>query len=324
VVRNVHERRIPVPPERLGPLLDRLGGPDDELWPSPQWAAMVLDGPVAVGAAGGHGPIRYRVTAHEPGRRVEFTADPGVGVVGTHSFRVEPDGGSGSILRHVIDGRLTGSMVLAWPLVVRWIHDAVLEDLLDRAETAVGTGPARPARWSPWVRLLRLVTSARSRPTDVPAGGLLDGALARVDFADAHSVVARPGTPEDPQAWADAVFRDPPAWVVAALGLRQALVGFVGIARGDTSAFDTLARTDDEVLLGTDDGHLDFRASVRREPDRVVVSTVVTLHNRRGRGYFAIVRLVHPVVVQAMLNRAARRLSRSSNTRAAVPATMGA
>jgi hypothetical protein len=51
---------------------------------------------------------------------------------------------------------------------------------------------------------------------------------------------------------------------------------------------------------------------------------VVTLHNRRGRGYFAIVRLVHPVVVQAMLNRAARRLSRSSNTRATVPATMGA
>jgi hypothetical protein len=112
--------------------------------------------------------------------------------------------------------------------------------------------------------------------------------------------------------------------VIAALGLRQALVGFVGIARGDTSAFDTLARTEDEVLLGTDDGHLDFRASIRREPERVVLSTVVALHNRRGRGYFAIVRRVHPVVVRAMLDRAARRLSRSSNTRAAVPATIGA
>jgi hypothetical protein len=285
---------------------------------------MVLDGPVAVGAAGGHGPIRYRVTAHDPGRRVEFTADPGIGMTGTHTFSVEPDGGSGSIVRHVLDGRLSGSMVLGWPVVVRWVHDAVLEDLFDRAETAVGTGPARPARWTPWVRVLHAVMSARSRPTAVPAGGLLDGALARVDFADAYSVLVRPGMPEDPQVWADAVFRDPPAWVVAALGLRQALVGFVGIARGDTSAFDTLARTDDEVLLGTDDGHLDFRASVRREPDRVVVSTVVRLRNLRGRAYFAVVQRVHPFVVRAMLGRAAERLSRSSNGRSAAPVKIGA
>jgi hypothetical protein len=322
VVRNVHERRIPVPVGDLGPLLDRFGGPDDLLWPSPRWSPLVLDGPVAVGAAGGHGPIRYRVTGHDPGRRVEFTFDPRTGLHGTHVFTVEPDGGSGSIVRHVAEGRLSGATVLAWPLVIRWLHDALIEDLLDRAEVAAGTGPARPQRWSPLVRLLRFATGSRSRPTDVPTGGLLDGALARVDFADAHAVEARPGTPLDPQVWADAVFRDPPAWVIAALGLRQALVGFVGIARGGTSAFDTLARTDDEVLLGTDDGHLDFRASVRREPDRVVVSTVVTLHNRRGRGYFAIVRLVHPAVVQAMLGRAARRLSRSSNTRPAVPATI--
>src|SRR5690349_10153538 len=156
MVQNVHERRIPVPPERRGPLLDRLGGPDDVLWPSRRWPPMVLDGPVAVGAAGGHAAIRYRVTAHEPGRRVEFTFDPRMGLHGTHVFSVEPDGGSGSILRHAAGGRLSGRLVLLWPLAIRWLHDAVLEDLLDRAEVAVGTGPARPNRWSPGVRLLRL------------------------------------------------------------------------------------------------------------------------------------------------------------------------
>jgi hypothetical protein len=45
----------------------------------------------------------------------------------------------------------------------------------------------------------------------------------------------------------------------------------------------------------------------------VVVSTVVQLHNARGRAYFALVRLVHPLVVRAMLDRAVGRLSRSSN-----------
>jgi Protein of unknown function (DUF2867) len=64
--------------------------------------------------------------------------------------------------------------------------------------------------------------------------------------------------------WADAVFRDPPRWVVAPMGVRQALVGLVGIARGDSSSFDTVARREHEVLLGTDERHLDFRASVLR------------------------------------------------------------
>jgi hypothetical protein len=112
--------------------------------------------------------------------------------------------------------------------------------------------------------------------------------------------------------------------VTALMGLRQALVGLAGIERGDTSAFDTIARTDDEVLLGADAGHLDFRASVRREADRVVVSTVVLLRNRRGRAYFALVRPIHPVVVRGMLARAARRLSRSSNTPRPMTTTMGA
>jgi hypothetical protein len=312
MVRNVHERLVPAPIERVGPLLDRVGGPHDVLWPAPAWQPMVLDGPVATGAAGGHGSIRYRVSAHEPGRRVEFTFEPGQGLDGRHAMLAEPVGPEHTLLRHVAEARLTGAMRLAWPIAIRWAHDAVLEDLLDNAERAVGSEPARPARWSRWVRLLRLVERPRAAAVALPDSPLLAGALPRIDWADAHAVAVLPGTPTDPQAWADALFRDPPAWVVAALGLRQSLVGLIGIEREDASAFDTLARTDDEVLLGTDSSHLDFRVSVRREPDRVVVSTAVRLHNRRGRTYFAVVRPVHPTVVRAMLNRAVRRLSGSS------------
>jgi hypothetical protein len=55
VIRNVHERLVAAPVAQVSPLLDRLGSPDDALWPAPAWMPMVLDGPVAVGAAGGHG-----------------------------------------------------------------------------------------------------------------------------------------------------------------------------------------------------------------------------------------------------------------------------
>ncbi|OLT10771.1 hypothetical protein BJF78_05365 [Pseudonocardia sp. CNS-139] len=314
MVRNVHERLVAAPLEEVGPLLDRLGGPDDVLWPNPAWMPMELDGPVAVGAAGRHGAIRYRVTAHEPGRRVEFTVDPGVGVDGTHTFTAER-AGPGTLLRHTIDGRTRGAMRLGWPLGVRWLHDALLEDLLDNAERATGREPGRPARWSPWVHVLtRVFVTDRAHPVPVPGGGgLLANALPRVDWADAHAVRARPGTPDDPQVWADAIFRDPPLGVLALLGLRELLVGLVGIERGGSGAFDTVDRADGEVLLGSDAGHLDFRASVRRRRSHVVLTTVVRVHNRRGRAYSAVVRRVHPYVVRAMLTHAAHRLSRSSN-----------
>ncbi|GAA1321528.1 SRPBCC family protein [Pseudonocardia xinjiangensis] len=160
MVRNVHERLVPGPLSEVGPLLDRLGGPDDVLWPSPAWMPMVLDGPLAVGTTAGHGPVRYRVTAHEPGRRLEFTFDPRTGVRGTHTFTAESAGPDSTVLRHDMVFRLFGATRLTWPLAVRWMHDSVLEELLDNAERAVGTRPARPVRRSPWVRLLQSVTHA--------------------------------------------------------------------------------------------------------------------------------------------------------------------
>ncbi len=305
MVHNVHERLIPVPAPRLAPLVDR----PEYAWPAPQWPALVLDRPVAVGARGGHGPIRYRVTEYEPGRRVAFAFDPGMGLAGTHAFTVEPAGPSTTLVRHVLEAEPAGFVRVRWALVIRWMHDALLEDLLDRAEATVGTGPVAPARWSPWVRLLRRAMPG-AREVPVSRTALLAGALPRVDWSDAHAVDCGPDAPADPQVWADAVFRDAPGWVVAVLRLRDALVRAVGIGRSGPTAFATLDRTDDEVLLGTDGSHLDFRVSVLREPRRVVVSTVVQIHGARGRAYFALARHVHPAIVRAMLNHAASRSSR--------------
>lgn len=154
--------------------------------------------------------------------------------------------------------------------------------------------------------------AAVAREVPVSRTPLLDAALERVDWSDAHAVDRAPGLPSDAQAWADAAFRSPPAWVAGALAVREAVVPLIGIARGGRSSFATVASRPGEVLLGTDERHLDFRASVLVEPDRVVLSTVVRWHNRRGRAYFALVRHVHPVVVRAMLRRAARLLAAPS------------
>jgi hypothetical protein len=91
--------------------------------------------------------------------------------------------------------------------------------------------------------------------------------------------------------WSDAIFRDPPGWVRALMLLRNAAVGLVGIERGDSSAFDVLARSEREAVVGTDAGHLDFRASILVDRGRVTLSTIVHVHNRRGRLYLRAVRL---------------------------------
>ncbi|HEX4721710.1 MAG TPA: hypothetical protein VH333_04295, partial [Pseudonocardiaceae bacterium] len=72
---NVHQREYPVLPHQLGALLDTVGRPHDRLWPG-HWPAVEFDRPLAVGACGGHGPIRYTVTDYQPGQRVECRFDP--------------------------------------------------------------------------------------------------------------------------------------------------------------------------------------------------------------------------------------------------------
>lgn len=122
--------------------------------------------------------------------------------------------------------------------------------------------------------------------------------------------------PADPTVWADAIFRNPPEWVRALMLLRNAVVGLVGIERGCASAFDVRARSAREALVGTDAGHLDFRASVLVERGSVTLSTVVRVRNRRGRYYLRAVRLGHAAVVRAMLRRASPRLADRSRARA--------
>jgi hypothetical protein len=161
-ILNVHRRYLPAGAEQAGALLDGLAGPGDRLWPADRWPPLRLDRPLAVGATGGHGPVPYHVQEYLPGRRVVLRFSPGFGVQGTH--RLEVHRGQGLVeLCYLLEGHSHGPMVLAWPLVWQPLHDALADDLLDRAELVLTGAVARPARWSPWVRLLRRALAARAR-----------------------------------------------------------------------------------------------------------------------------------------------------------------
>ena len=157
---NVHERRIAADAALVGAVVDTLATNDDRLWPRDRWPRMRLDRPLGVGAAGGHGPVAYRCVDYVPGQRAIFEFEPkrwSRGIRGRHRFDVIADGAS-TILRHEIDARTSLGAALRWAFIIRPLHDALVEDALDRGEKETTGTVVRPARWSWYVRLLRRLT----------------------------------------------------------------------------------------------------------------------------------------------------------------------
>ena len=162
-VLNEHHTLLAADAEIVGCLLDRLGADDDALWPRRAWPAMHLDRPLAVGSSGGHGPIRYRVESYEQGRSVAFRFTGPRGFDGRHTLSIERRGPQHTLLAHVIDMRIHGPALLAWPLIFRPLHDALIEDAMAVAEVRIGM-PIRMRPWSLYVRVLRwLMTAGRAR-----------------------------------------------------------------------------------------------------------------------------------------------------------------
>lgn len=155
----------------------------------------------------------------------------------------------------------------------------------------------------------RAVSVGQVRAVPVPSTPLLAPALPRSDWSDAYAVAVPCGSSADALEWADLIFDSPPPWIRGLFILREALARVMGIERGGPHMFETVSWRPGEVLLGTDQEHLDFRASVLIEADRVVVSTVVHVRNRRGRAYSALIRRAHPLVVRGTLAQARRTVA---------------
>jgi hypothetical protein len=163
-VLNQHERTFACDVDRLAPLIEGLASDDDRLWPHGPWPPMFFDRPLGVGASGGHGLMRYAVSDYEKGSRIRFRYLWPRKFDGFHEFAVHRDPAGRAVLRHTVAMTPRGLSRLLWWSYVRPLHDACIEDSLDRAELAVGGAVADPARWSIYVRLLHKVRIRRYWP----------------------------------------------------------------------------------------------------------------------------------------------------------------
>jgi hypothetical protein len=160
--------------------------------------------------------------------------------------------------------------------------------------------------------------------TAVPDDSALRPWLAGADFYDAYEAPLNTATLSPAEIFVRAS-RATPRWVDDLMSIRNRIVRLFGLkdvgamkaaARapdayqvGDRlGIFSIFGKTENELLLGIDDRHLDVRVSVlksqRNGLPHYVVSTVVHVHNLLGRLYMAPVGRIHPFVVRSMMGRA--------------------
>ncbi|GGB40121.1 hypothetical protein GCM10011505_22040 [Tistrella bauzanensis] len=166
---------------------------------------------------------------------------------------------------------------------------------------------------------------AIDQPSAVPRphASRLRPLFAGADLADSYAIALPGGLGGDPEAIARALFSHQAAWVAWLLRLRDLLVSPFGLKTAPMLAtpdgpddrrigiFKIYEIHADEILMGEDDRHLDFRLSVRitdAQPgaQMVTLTALVHCHNLLGRSDITIIAPLHRAVVRSSLARAAR------------------
>jgi hypothetical protein len=118
-------------------------------------------------------------------------------------------------------------------------------------------------------------------------------------FADAFQVPAPAGV--DAIEAARLAFAHRPLWIRSLMDLRNRLGRVVGLKPAPAGGFPVLRQSADEVVMGFDDRHLDFRVVVAVAGGTATLTTVVRWHNAWGRAYLRLIMPFHRTIAARML-----------------------
>lgn len=107
----------------------------------------------------------------------------------------------------------------------------------------------------------------------------------------------------------DRMFCNYPLPVRWMLKLRDSLMKPFGLKTGATFRDRIIERTDEEIIVGANDKHLNFFVSVfcssaNENMQTVSVRTVVKFNNLLGKVYFAFIFIFHKLIVGTLFRRA--------------------
>ena len=161
-VVNIHRRKISQSKENVTQLFRTLATKNDAIWPFEKWPAMRFQNGLEIGAKGGHGRIRYTVVGFEEGEQIIFKFTKPEGFVGTHALIIKELSANETEVRHEIKMQTaTLKDSFFWITIIRWLHDALIEDAFDKLENHFLI-EKKETKYSIWVTLLRELYKKKS------------------------------------------------------------------------------------------------------------------------------------------------------------------
>jgi hypothetical protein len=160
------------------------------------------------------------------------------------------------------------------------------------------------------------------RTVPAPLESLVSDLYPGANLLDAYATML-PDDSRDVRLLATRLMTRNPGWIKQLLRLRDLMVRGFGIktssdllrtaaGRHDHISFMRIYQTSgNEMVLGEDDRHLDFRLSILIRPaaggfaagDEVVTTTVVHCHNLLGRAYLWLISPFHRIIAKNLLRR---------------------
>lgn len=143
------------------------------------------------------------------------------------------------------------------------------------------------------------------------------GLFSRIDFADTFATTNHHSSLQE---LSHVIFNNPPQWVNGLFKWRNRIVRYFGLKTtmpadyhtgfeegGYVKFFKIHHLLKDEVVLGANDSHLDFRAIITKTSDpefNIKVTTLVRFNNRMGKIYMTLIGPFHKLVVRRMIAQA--------------------
>lgn len=146
---------------------------------------------------------------------------------------------------------------------------------------------------------------------------LLESSLDKIDFRDTF---ATQNKKESLECLAHKIFNQPSVFIKSLFLVRNTLVKLIGLSSskpkdynedykvgGYIGFFRIYEIKEDEIILGLNDKHLNFRVSIfndRETKFNIKVTTIVQFNNKAGLFYMNAIKPFHRIVVKGMVKKA--------------------
>jgi len=139
----------------------------------------------------------------------------------------------------------------------------------------------------------------------------------KVDFADTFSTTNKK---DSIQEVTNQIFNTAPKWVAFLFKIRNSIVKFFGLKTGIPDDYNEDFKVGgyvkffkiydiatNEIILGANDNHLNFRAIVSNTENtshNIKVTTLVEYNNKKGKIYMNLIKPFHRMIVKRMVGQA--------------------